>query len=214
METAEAREIDRVVDEPINTSASTSSFPTATAFDITDPAPPSSSSSSSSSNTSESPTQTGYLDDPTPTPRGLGPSSLLSHLAQHSAAHSRTQYEQGWSSIPYPPSPPHSHSQSQSQSQSQWQSRLRTRSHQTPRSARSGRPDDDQNNTNDNDNAHWDQDSCTSSQDSHDEQDSIDRELEQEWKEQLDQLKLLVHIIVFPFLGKFFGRKYAYFRKS
>lgn len=37
--------------------------------------------------------------------------------------------------------------------------------------------------------------------------------LEQEWEEQLNQLKLMLQIIVFPLFGKYFGRKYAYYRK-
>lgn len=43
---------------------------------------------------------------------------------------------------------------------------------------------------------------------------SYQRALEQEWQDQLDQLKLILQIIVFPFVGKFFGRKFGYFRKS
>lgn len=42
---------------------------------------------------------------------------------------------------------------------------------------------------------------------------SHDRALQQEWEDQLDQLKLMFQIIIFPFVGKFFGRKFGYFRK-
>ena len=37
--------------------------------------------------------------------------------------------------------------------------------------------------------------------------------LQREWEEQLDQMKLMFQIIIFPFVGKFFGRKFGYFRK-
>ncbi|KAF6766786.1 hypothetical protein PSEUBRA_000195 [Kalmanozyma brasiliensis GHG001] len=40
---------------------------------------------------------------------------------------------------------------------------------------------------------------------------SHDRALQKEWDEQLDQLKLMFQIIIFPFAGKFFGRKFGYF---
>lgn len=42
---------------------------------------------------------------------------------------------------------------------------------------------------------------------------SHDRALQQEWQDQLEQLKLMFQIIIFPFAGKFFGRKFGYFRK-
>lgn len=41
-----------------------------------------------------------------------------------------------------------------------------------------------------------------------------ERALQREWDEQLDQLKLMFQIIILPFVGKFFGRKFGYFCKS
>ncbi|TKY90443.1 hypothetical protein EX895_000441 [Sporisorium graminicola] len=38
-----------------------------------------------------------------------------------------------------------------------------------------------------------------------------DRALQREWEEQVDQLKLMFQIIILPFVGKFFGRKFGYF---
>lgn len=38
--------------------------------------------------------------------------------------------------------------------------------------------------------------------------------LQREWEEQLEQMKLMFQIIIFPFVGKFFGRKFGYYRKS
>ncbi|SNX81492.1 uncharacterized protein MEPE_00197 [Melanopsichium pennsylvanicum] len=37
--------------------------------------------------------------------------------------------------------------------------------------------------------------------------------IQKEWEEQLDQLKLMFQVIIFPFVGKFLGRKFGYFRK-
>ena len=51
------------------------------------------------------------------------------------------------------------------------------------------------------------------SSDSYSTTSSEDRALQREWEEQLEQLRLMVQIIVFPFVGKFFGRKFGYFRK-
>ncbi|SPO20743.1 uncharacterized protein UTRI_00219 [Ustilago trichophora] len=56
---------------------------------------------------------------------------------------------------------------------------------------------------------------CRSSQTSYNDSDTdseIDSlALQREWEEQLDQLKLMFQIIIFPFVGKFFGRKFGYF---
>ncbi|CBQ67578.1 conserved hypothetical protein [Sporisorium reilianum SRZ2] len=40
---------------------------------------------------------------------------------------------------------------------------------------------------------------------------SSDDSLQREWDEQLAQLKLMLHILLLPFVGKFFGRKFGYF---
>lgn len=37
--------------------------------------------------------------------------------------------------------------------------------------------------------------------------------LQREWEEQVLQMKLMFQIIIFPFVGKFFGRKFGYFCK-
>ena len=37
---------------------------------------------------------------------------------------------------------------------------------------------------------------------------------EQEWQESLAQLALLVNLVLLPFAGKYFGRKFAYFSTS
>ena len=37
--------------------------------------------------------------------------------------------------------------------------------------------------------------------------------LQKEWDEQVEQMKLMFQIIIFPFVGKFFGRKFAYYCK-
>ncbi|SAM71686.1 uncharacterized protein UBRO_00279 [Ustilago bromivora] len=45
-----------------------------------------------------------------------------------------------------------------------------------------------------------------------DSEDSYDSaQLQKEWEEQLDQLKLMFQIIIFPFVGKFMGRKFSFF---
>ena len=36
------------------------------------------------------------------------------------------------------------------------------------------------------------------------------REAEREWKESLQQLELLLSMVIVPYLGKYFGRKFAY----
>ncbi len=41
-----------------------------------------------------------------------------------------------------------------------------------------------------------------------------DLALQKEWEEQVEQMKLMFQIIIFPFVGKFFGRKFGYFCKS
>lgn len=47
-----------------------------------------------------------------------------------------------------------------------------------------------------------------------DSEDSYDSaQLQKEWEEQLDQLKLMFQIIIFPFVGKFMGRKFSFFCK-
>lgn len=45
-------------------------------------------------------------------------------------------------------------------------------------------------------------------------EDSYDSaQLQKEWEEQVEQLKLMFQIIIFPFVGKFMGRKFGYYRK-
>lgn len=40
--------------------------------------------------------------------------------------------------------------------------------------------------------------------------DEIESDAEREWKESLEQLELLMTMVLVPYLGKFFGRKFAY----
>jgi hypothetical protein len=43
---------------------------------------------------------------------------------------------------------------------------------------------------------------------------SEDDEAEREWQESLAQLTLLFNLVLLPFAGKYFGRKFAYFSMS
>jgi hypothetical protein len=56
-------------------------------------------------------------------------------------------------------------------------------------------------------------DSLPSSMDSSDYSDE-ESDAEREWKESLQQLELLLTMVVVPYLGKFFGRKCAYWSES
>jgi len=43
-----------------------------------------------------------------------------------------------------------------------------------------------------------------------DEDDASESDAEREWKESLQQLELLLSMVIVPYLGKYFGRKFAY----
>ncbi len=40
--------------------------------------------------------------------------------------------------------------------------------------------------------------------------DAEESDAEREWKESLEQLELLLTMVIVPYLGKYFGRKFAY----
>jgi hypothetical protein len=40
--------------------------------------------------------------------------------------------------------------------------------------------------------------------------DYSDSDAEREWKESLQQLELLLSMVIVPYMGKYFGRKFAY----
>jgi hypothetical protein len=44
--------------------------------------------------------------------------------------------------------------------------------------------------------------------------DDFDSDAEREWKESLEQLELLLSMVIVPYLGKYFGRKFAYWGES
>ncbi len=58
----------------------------------------------------------------------------------------------------------------------------------------------------------WHTDSTTASESEFGSDDQL--ALQREWEQQVDQFKLLFQIVVCPFVGKFFGRKFGYFCKS
>lgn len=41
-------------------------------------------------------------------------------------------------------------------------------------------------------------------------EDFSDSDAEREWKESLQQLELLLSLVIVPYVGKYFGRKFAY----
>ena len=43
-----------------------------------------------------------------------------------------------------------------------------------------------------------------------DSEDGEESDAEREWKESLEQLELLLSMVIVPYLGKYFGRKFAY----
>ena len=48
-------------------------------------------------------------------------------------------------------------------------------------------------------------------------EDYLESDAEREWKESLQQLELLLSMVIVPYVGKYFGRKFAYwgrFRSS
>lgn len=55
-------------------------------------------------------------------------------------------------------------------------------------------------------------DSATSD-DIDDMEDGVETDAEREWKESLQQLELLLTMVVVPYVGKYFGRKCAYWGK-
>lgn len=154
--------------------------------------------------------QTGYLDDDaasTPSGSGtniassssqnLGPSSLFALLAQRSAAQSQP-----------PPSGGMPRNQSEYDDLHSWTS-PRPHSTQTTESRHRHRSSARRRNVSSSDSDSDEVDSQYSATDS----DADSALLQQEWEEQLNQLKLMFQIIVFPLFGKYFGRKYAYYRK-
>ena len=46
------------------------------------------------------------------------------------------------------------------------------------------------------------------------EEDYSESDAEREWKESLQQLELLLSMVIVPYLGKYFGRKFAYWGRS
>ena len=44
-------------------------------------------------------------------------------------------------------------------------------------------------------------------------EDYSESDAEREWKESLQQLELLLSMVIIPYLGKYFGRKFAYWGK-
>lgn len=41
-------------------------------------------------------------------------------------------------------------------------------------------------------------------------EDDYESDAEREWKESLQQLELLLSMVIVPYIGKYFGRKFAY----
>ena len=54
-------------------------------------------------------------------------------------------------------------------------------------------------------------DLSTESGDSYDSE--RERQLEREWEEGMEQLKMITTIVLFPFFGKWLGKKWAYLRE-
>lgn len=46
-----------------------------------------------------------------------------------------------------------------------------------------------------------------------DESDGEESDADKEWKESLQQLELLLSMVIVPYMGKYFGRKFAYWGK-
>lgn len=44
-------------------------------------------------------------------------------------------------------------------------------------------------------------------------EDDYESDAEREWKESLQQLELLLTMVIVPYMGKYFGRKFAYWGK-
>ena len=164
--------------------------------------PPSTSSTSSTTTTTTttrrnmSDASSGYLDDrPAGTSR-LAPTSLFATLAQRQLDQHQRQGEwQPMSQHDYDHAfswTPHSVARSRHH--------RRHRRHRRRRSSLSSSSTEDSDETDDT-NSTFDSD-----------KDSL--ALQREWDEQVDQLKLMFQIIIFPFVGKFLGRKFGYFRKS
>ena len=45
-------------------------------------------------------------------------------------------------------------------------------------------------------------------------EDDYESDAEREWKESLQQLELLLTMVIVPYMGKYFGRKFAYWGRS
>ena len=56
-------------------------------------------------------------------------------------------------------------------------------------------------------------DSLPSLSDTEVDSDDADAEAEREWRESLQQLQLLLTMVLVPYIGKYFGRKCAYWGK-
>ena len=56
-------------------------------------------------------------------------------------------------------------------------------------------------------------DSLPSSTDSESDLDERESDAERQWKESLEQLELLLTMVLVPYIGKYFGRKCAYWGK-
>jgi hypothetical protein len=65
---------------------------------------------------------------------------------------------------------------------------------------------------------HNDVDSLPSEPDTDDvtdeDEDYLESDAEREWKESLQQLELLLLMVIVPYVGKYFGRKFAYWGKD
>ena len=63
-------------------------------------------------------------------------------------------------------------------------------------------------------NEHDDLDSLPSSIDSSDLDSEESSDAQKEWEESLQQLELVLKMVIIPYAGKYFGRKFAYWSKS
>ena len=65
-----------------------------------------------------------------------------------------------------------------------------------------------------NDQDHDDLDSLPSSIDSSDLDSEESSDAQKEWEESLQQLELILTMVIIPYAGKYFGRKFAYYSES
>lgn len=63
-------------------------------------------------------------------------------------------------------------------------------------------------------NEHDDLDSLPSSIDSSDLDSEESSDAQKEWEESLQQLELVLTMVIIPYAGKYFGRKFAYYSES